>query len=533
MLGKKSSEKYLYKVKQSNSPQIKVLVARSKHYPNVISKSFARYETTLLGEKKYWFNAESVSEAKYNSLMKQVREKHFSEIGHFEQPEIRYFSVEELKELLSSEIGVFVALYREAEPDWRDDGIGSSVYTAYDSIRVLSEIQTEAFENGFDGTGVGIYFAESGRPKLSLLNRALYEQVDTCRTCEASHATAVARVLQSTAPGAKIYGFMHTRCPNCGKYPDFPGHYNPPIYIGSHSWHIASLSDPQESNYIEEDMLMDDYVYRERVIEFIASGNSYVINPVGSPGKGVNVISVGAVYPHNFRYATYTRWQNSDVHNSKPEVLNFTNFRFPNDPHFSIPTDDGTDVYDGTFAGTSASTPYTAAMAADILSQHDFFKWHPEVFKALILTGSTMNVVGAASHDSDNDTLIKKLPLYSKMAWGTRSAYWNGGNSDFFDSDSSITFVEQEIQANKRYRIAISWLSAPEYVGNNKMLPQDIDLYIYQNGVLIASSESAYNPFEIVDFVTNSNADLLVKIKRVRNAQYDGVFLGYNFLEVD
>lgn len=200
------------------------------------------------------------------------------------------------------------------------------------------------------------------------------------------------------------------------------------------------------------------------------------------------------------------------------------------DTSFSVWEDGEFKTYNGTFDGTSASTPYTAAMAADVLSQHPFFKTHPEMFKALMLTGSTVSVADANSRDMDNYVRIKKIPQYFNMGWNTRSAYWNGSNSDFFDTDSTIVFAETGIVQGKRYRIAISWLSSGDYVFQNKLLPQDLDLYIYQYGSPIDSSTSATNPFELVDFVAPKSGGISVWIKRKRNSQSDNIVLGYNFL---
>lgn len=173
-------------------------------------------------------------------------------------------------------------------------------------------------------------------------------------------------------------------------------------------------------------------------------------------------------------------------------------------------------------------------MAADILSQHSFFLAHPEMFKALIMTGSTLNIKSAyLDGDRDNYSRIRKIPLYSKMAWGTRSAYCNGPNNGCFDKDSLIIINESNIESGKNYRIAISWLSSGYYVQRTNLLPQDMDLFVYQDNVLLASSISPTNPFELVDFTTKNSHDLKVIIKRVRNSKTDNVFLGYNFLQVN
>ena len=67
----------------------------------------------------------------------------------------------------------------------------------------------------------------------------------------------------------------------------------------------------------------------------------------------------------------------------------------------------------------------------------------------------------------------------------------------------------------------------------HNMLSQDLDLFIYQGGTLIASSSAPNNPFELVEFTTNSSTDLTIVIKRIRNAQVDNVILGYNLLKTN
>lgn len=71
---------------------------------------------------------------------------------------------------------------------------------------------------------------------------------------------------------------------------------------------------------IQSHELMDDYIFSTGVIEFICAGNrnsSGETHYVSSPGKAVNAISVGAIEPDTYKYATYTRWKNSAVKKSK------------------------------------------------------------------------------------------------------------------------------------------------------------------------------------------------------------------------
>lgn len=523
-LGRVTEDSISYSSKQSLK-KMKVIVDY-ENLNHLYKTGFSgRYEISSNGlEKKFWLNNELVQGNVYFAEFEKNLAKQREDVSSYRPPQIEYLTAEEIEDLMNGAGIVSIVEYKEPEPLPNDTLVGGIVYFADSLIRIQSQIQTHAFPLGHKGSGIGIYFTETGCPKTSHLNTSLYVQGNVCERGIRVHPTGVARILQTTAPQAKIYGFDQEN------YPSTFSSYSPPIYIGTHSWSISA-----DSVYTEEDKKMDNYIYENRIIEFVAAGNTKgTTNYVTSPGKAVNAITVGAINPDSYTYASYSGWKNSSLGNQKPEVVNFTHFYFPKDSHFSITVDGKIQSYTGTFNGTSASTPYTAAMAGDILSQHPFFKLHPETFKALMMTGSTEFIYDSFFYgDKDNYSKIRKIPLYSKMAWNTRSAYWNGGNSNFFDSDSCITFKESGIISGKNYRICISWLSLGNYVAKYRLLPQDLDLFVYQDGTLIASSEASENPFELVDFTTTSSADLTIVIKRVRNAKSDNVILGYSFLKVN
>ncbi len=115
------------------------------------------------------------------------------------------------------------------------------------------------------------------------------------------------------------------------------------------------------------------------------------------------------------------------------------------------------------------------------------------------------------------------------MGWNHRVAYWDDENDCCFDANHKITFVESDIEANVHYRIAIAWLTNPDYIVADTSLSQDLDLFVYQNNQLIAFSNSSDDPFEVVDFTTSSNADLTITIYRFANSGDDDVILGYSF----
>ncbi len=406
-LGRAIKDSISYVSKQT--PQKIKVVIDYENLNHLYKTGFSgRYEISSNGrEKKFWLNGKLLQEDAYFIEFKKNLAKQSEEVSPYRPPRVEYLTAEEIENLINGAGIVSIVEYKEPEMLSNDTTVGGIVYLADSLIRVQSQIQTNAFPLEYKGFGIGIYFTETGCPKTSYLNTTLYEQGNTCERGVRTHPTGVARILQTTAPQAKIYGFDQEN------YPDNPLSYSTPIYIGTHSWSISA-----DSVYTEEDKKMDNYIYENKIIEFVAAGNTKgTTNYVTSPGKAVNAITVGAINPDSYTYASYSGWKNSSLGNQKPEVVNFTHFYFPKDKHFSITVDGKIQSYNGTFNGTSASTPYTAAMAGDVLSQHPFFKLHPEMFKALMMTGSTAYVHDSFFHgDKDNYSRIRKIPLYSKMA---------------------------------------------------------------------------------------------------------------------
>lgn len=528
-LGRVSQDSLTY-VSSFRDKKIKVVVSKKVEDFPFIGAVSGRYESSVEGKRgKYWLNGDPIDESTYLKKYDAVR-KEMRSMSVYRPPEIRYMSADEIQTLLDGPDVVSIRLYKE--PSWNslDTVVGGRVFYRDSLIREMSQIQSHAFGNGYKGAGVGVYFTETGCPDTRYINLLNYTPGNyrsgyVCPRGVRTHPTGVVRVLQSTAPDAMIYGFDQENLPIN------PMDYDIPLYIGSHSWEFKD-----DSVYSAVEQEFDNYVYNNGVIEFIAAGNRLNTSEnsyVSSPGRSLNSITVGAIDPDTYGYTSYSRWKNPSLKYQKPEVVNFSHFWFLGDAPFSKIEDGRIKWYNGTFDGTSASTPYTAAMAADVLSQHPFFKTHPETFKPLIMTAGVVSITNSGSKDTDNYLRIKKIPLYSGMGWNTRSAYWNGNNSSFFDSNSEITFWEENIESGKNYRIAISWLSNGDHVVDLGFLPQNIDLLVYQNGNLIAQSNSTTNPFELVDFTTTSSSNLKVVIKRVRNSGTDKVILGYNFLKVN
>lgn len=476
----------------------------------------------------YYLNSKKISIKEYENLMEKHYEKFNSQnkgkrnlsisgiINSSDRSWIAWMTAEEISALIKNHKELAIYDYREP------------LYDAIDIAYVLSTIQlsTHAHQNNYKGAGIGIHLTEPGCRSASIPLLNINGYTSMCTGATHTHPSQTTNIAMFAAPLSHIFG-LHTDNP----FPSNPFSYSPPIEIGTHSYSYIPPSIYAHF-YDEYDMAMDDYIYSNRVITFKSAGNRQGYHPiydpntcppwscdttsyVSSPGKALNAITVGAIDDQNF-YEYFSKWKNSDIGNEKPELVMHTNIDLGS--------------YGGILGGTSASTPLAAGFTASLLDQHPFFKRQPALVKALLLTGETLPY--QYDRDQDNFVAAKNITTYSSVAWGTRSAWWDGpSNSDFFDSNKEIRFTENNIQANKRYKIAIAWLVPGNYVNQHRVPPQNIDLYIVQNGNMIASSTSTKNPFELVDFVTNSNAPLTVVIKRNTNSGYGGVILGYHMRE--
>jgi hypothetical protein len=271
-------------------------------------------------------------------------------------------------------------------------------------------------------------------------------------------------------------------------------------------------------------MLMDNYIYNKRIIAFKSAGNEDITHYITSPGKALNIITVGAVcpaapclYPNTLpdnNYASYSSWKNSEVGNEKPEQAMFTDI------------DMG--IY-GTLNGTSAAAPLLAGFMASLLDECTFCRRQPAMMKAALISAENIPILNARAWDQDNYQSAQKIQKFSTTTWWTGGAWWDGVNSSFFDSNNEIVFIENNVNAGGHHKITIAWLTNGSYVSQNRKIAQDIDLYVYQNGKYLAGSASVDNPFETVEFVAPTGDPLRVVIRRFANRnKNERVILGYN-----
>lgn len=177
-------------------------------------------------------------------------------------------------------------------------------------------------------------------------------------------------------------------------------------------------------------------------------------------------------------------------------------------------------------------------MVTDLISKNPFYKWHPEVVKALLLTSGLSDILRNRytkdNYNGGGSEVGMFRPNFSGMIKGNRSRYWIGDNNDFF-KNGPIKFVEKNLVKGKKYKLAISWLNSGIYQIANGRIQQDLDLSVavpQANGSKKYYRSMSYgNTFEMVEFETVTNDPITIEISRFAN-NGGRVMLGYNLHEM-
>jgi hypothetical protein len=553
----------------------RALLARTSNYEPPITPITGRYENYKINNtyvQNYWLIDRNMDSATYVGWAKLFDDNFFNAVDYqpssqlnTNNPLIPYsFSTSQYVDYGQEKT------FKNVE-DYAHRVIAIDTLFNINTLINKNNLYSEALSKHFNGKEIGVYIAEEAQPRQ---DEHPFTPIHTCPTLKfnesssiINHASKVVRIFKSLAKNAAIYTVDFSCLPvYTSVYPTRPDRFSPvPIYIGSHSY--GENSTDQYGSIPQE---VDNYVYNTRVIEFVSAGNAGKENgkenghEISETGQGLNVITVGAVLHHDheetldYRTSIKNPQMPSDAQTNyyghsdyasydKPEISNYSNLFFNKDPVYTYNYMNIAKSYTPTFQATSAATPFTAAMVADLLQQKPFYRWHPEVVKALLITASTRKFTQTPHQQDDTDNNHNKLinqgmPNYAAMIKRNRSRYWLGNNTDFFETKyisyknynvqkEVITFSEENITKGKTYRIAISWLSDGDRIRELGRIPQDIDLMVSQNGASNeAYSTTTNNPFEFVEFKAENNNNLNITIIRHRN---DGgrVMLGYNLYE--
>ena len=432
-------------------------------------------------------------------------------------------------------------------------------YTWYDNVKDW------VFYDHFSNVGswfnnkaskVGIYMATDGLPsKLKTTRDVKYfrdNNTDTFKdgpAYENRESKAFNLIKDATELGSLDNSVVYV-----GRMdPTDPANKTPQIYIGVRNDRVGYSTYAYDS-YARN---LDNFIYQYRTLEFVPLGNDGKKNKrLNYQAHAANAVTVGAVNAyHDYVVADYSSSLFPYYETKKPEIFNFSDFvnlydftERRKDYHYG--SRDYT--YQPYYDGTEMATAYTAGMVADFLAVNPFYRWHPEVVKAFLITADGGRTISYAPNTATNKTLTYRYLVFdyanSANNWyNYDSRYWNGdinklktrtiqvGNGT--QTQHEIWFVTSNLGLGTgETKAAISWLSSgDDIVNNGGVVPQDFDLYVYGSnnekyncmtkpGVnlnsssvceghsfnfgssdqnFITSSMSPYNSFEKVSFSTN------------------------------
>ena len=439
-----------------------------------------------------------------------------------------------------------------AEPEYVKEtdyvgGYGSynvNCVTFYEALSI-SQLNHAHF-SGYKGDGIGIYHIDEACADVTKIpNSSKYARKE-CGSGSTRHPTVVGYMLQYFAPDAFIYGYNSDGILDNVPGPNNPSSFSPQIYIGAVPYSVGK-GQTHTLEYTALDANMDNYIYTYGVTEFLAAGNyeegRQSQQSVKSPGKSANAITVGAVDPiqriyntgeEGYFYMPLSNYVNSQIGNAKPDITNFGCFYNSVFDRFGYPNDK---PY---FLGTSAATPFSAAMAADLMAKHPFFKGHPEMVKPVFLTSTLGNTI--KSRDTDGGA-VPGVPVYDLMASNKSfSGYWRNQRDEqlFKDADGkdkAISFDVNGVTAGEKYKLAVSWLMKGTTIKNLKKLPLNITVSVVQKdkifllkvlGMAAASDNKTQNI--VLPFTVQNTGKLTVIISRTGNnlAPKDPITIGYH-----
>ena len=334
----------------------------------------------------------------------------------------------------------------------------------------------------------------------------------------------------------------------------------PQIYIGVHADEEAFDNSEEAKIYSTASKNLDNYIYDKRTVEIVAAGNNHVVfnnGHLAAKAHAANAITVGArdsysgdITNYNSDQSYYCRAATKPCNglswayqgSRKPEIYNYSHFYYQNG-NKRIYTENSTGaeyVYLPYYDGTEIAAAYTANMVVDLMATNAFYRWHPEVVRALMLTSSHVDQ-GAPTYRS----MLTRLGTENGVEHESR--YWIGDIDKLKTRDNGsakeICFSVKKSDFHKdNFVAAISWLSRGDDIINTGYIPQNFELISYASDSP-GCPTPLYNPtysvgdnnnFEKVTFSASPALGdyqiILIRLKEDRSsAEYRGqIALGFD-----
>ena len=267
------------------------------------------------------------------------------------------------------------------------------------------------------------------------------------------------------------------------RYPQKPSELNPQVYIGLRppiGYHPAEYAATA----------LDNYIYDKRTIEIVAAGNSG--GNLYADAYAVNAITVGALDPATGK-VTSTSAKNEPVYcnncgtYNKPEVYAYTNYYIDDYKRVYTKQSSGSETYYPYHDGTEAAAALTAGMVSTMLSYNEFYKWHPEVVKAVLVNNKDggrdeegLKYSDVVLDQSNPEYLHHSFYFIGDVNTLMSSSYYNYTGK----KEIRLLFGPGELAssfgATYGFCAAISWLNSGTDINNLGKLPQNFEIYGYK-----------------------------------------------------
>jgi hypothetical protein len=423
-------EKHSLKLRQKQTNQKEKANKKHQNKIKAAKTLLARYE---------WLNEESV--------VKQLNQSKSSLLVTLTPLQINLLASEKPSELKAIELAIeSKTLTADAMIDTEVDPYALSTY-------------------GSRGEGIGIYMTEDFCPDPSHINN--YTRLGGSTN---SHSEFTSGILRDVSPESYIYCDVTFKMPSVATLAGSGG--NPSINIVSNSWGNSTTA----TGYTHLDRNWDNFVYDNRVSTFFAAGNDGNNATVLASGRAFNVITVGAYNNANNAIASFSNGVDPSTGNIKPEIVA---------PGVGISAGGSSNQN-----GTSASAPFAAAFAANVMSwpfvgpQQIYMPSAPAVVKAVMIAATDISISGNA------DAVEEGAASFRSANERIQMHFWEGGYMDFFwgPRGSYGFFKKQETSfyvngSQSEVRVALSWLEDGDYIYEHRndalSIARDFDLEVY------------------------------------------------------
>lgn len=354
------------------------------------------------------------------------------------------------------------------------------------------------------GGGVGIFQSEIG-----CAPDGTFDDYDRLSGGDRDHARRVASVLRTVSPLAFIYCRGGSAPARDSDLDGVGG--NPAVLVENHSH-----GRDTDEDYSVYDRDADDHVYENGVLVVKSAGNDGDEDDpyVSSPGKGLNVLTVGAYDDATAEIAPFSSWWDGETGNDKPEV---------SAPGVELVIPDY--EHHGARSGTSYAAPIVSGMAADMMGAYGWLQHRPHYSRAYFLSGATDAIEGGEAAVGAGGVDFRRMYFNGTGSW------WDGRNDSFsrYDARDSLPnngyidrFFDVDAGRFDRVRVSLSWLTRGSYTHAHRNdahpIGRDLDIAVFDpNGDRIGGSASWDNPYEVADFPVVQSGRYRVRISEFAN----------------